>query len=219
MKQNQTKLIKPLSVHSNRITVLWLGEKNKHIQTQYPFWVPSDTIWQVVLLPRWSNQTALCMSVSVGREHLMMAWNAFSDMRYGALRLCQWAGFLTPKIKETGMCCSSYDGLLALRSLQHIQNCKNLITKKHLVNKHCAFTLMVHLFKELCEEINAWIWLVQDTSISQCLFNISHQSLADLKVSARGVRFLTQSKEAEFLYHWQAWASFAFFIRTIAAIL
>lgn len=43
------------------------------------------------------------------------------------------------------------------------------------------FTLTVHLFKELCEEINVWIWLVQDTSISQCLFNISHQSLADLK--------------------------------------
>lgn len=47
---------------------------------------------------------------------------------------------------------------LGLTGSQHTENCKNLITKKHLVNKHCMLTLSIQLCIDLCDEINECLW-------------------------------------------------------------
>lgn len=75
----------------NCIMVLRTGTSTS--KTSIPLWLSSDTIWQVLVLPRWLDLPILWVSIFVEKQHLMMAWNTFSDTTCGALTLCQQGGF------------------------------------------------------------------------------------------------------------------------------
>lgn len=82
--------------------------------------------------------------------------------------------------------------------------CSQQHDNQEALNDYCLLTLAISWFAEPARGAQCW---------SQ---RASPQTTANLAASARGVlcvcvQFLTQSQEAVFLYHQQAWASLVFF--------